>query len=121
MKNNLNIVLLILLGIAIGIIYSIYPKTYDYGTPAKPDTVKTLSESALKALAHQGEAPVVVFSLTRNGSLQAFVPQSTKVIIPTFPLHAENIISIDSITFFSTSNPKFCWASLSGDERCIVW
>jgi len=121
MKNNINIILLILLGIAIGIIYSIYPKTYNYGPPAKPGAVKPMSSNITKALSHHDQKPVVVFSITRGGNMQVFVPQGSKIITPKFPLHANNIVNINSITLFETSNPKFCWTSLNGDTECVVW
>jgi len=123
-KNNTNCLItgvLVILGFLAGMYADNFFNKVDYGTPGKPEAAKPIGAEIQKALSHNGQSPDVVFSITRNGSMQAFVPKGAKLIVPKFPLHADNIVDIDTITIYQTSNPKRCWKNGAGDEQCVVW
>ena len=112
---------LVIIGILIGMFANNLINKFNYTAPDGAKQVKRMNKATRKALEQNGKLPEVVFALTKNGSLQAFVPENAKVIKPSFPLHADNILSINNITLYSTSNPKFCWASITGDQQCVSW
>jgi len=93
----------------------------DVGTPGQPVSAKTIGPKVQDALSHNNQKPAVAFSITRNGSIQAFVPKGANVIKPKFPLHADNILNINTITIYSTSNPKTCWKNSLGRDECVTW
>ena len=60
----------------------------------------------------------VAISVNKNGQVKAFVREGAKVDDVTLPIHAGDILAIDSITVFRTSNPTICWIS-GGRKSCI--
>jgi len=59
----------------------------------------------------------LVLSVNRNGEVQAFVRDGVNFTQRNLPIHAGNILAIESITVFRTSNPKIC-ITLGGTEYC---
>jgi len=122
--NNNQLVkggVLVIIGILIGMFANNLIMTASYTVPDGDKSAKRMDKDVRKALEQNGKLPEVVFALTKNGSLQAFVPEGANVIEPKFPLHAGNILSLNNITLYSTSNPKICWASLGGHTQCVSW
>jgi len=113
--------ILIIISFLIGMYADKLLNKTEYETPGKPQAAMPMDSEVTKALSHNGQSPDVVFSITKNGSIQAFVPKGAKVIVPKFPLHADNIVDIETITVFQTSNPKRCWKNGNGDQQCVVW
>lgn len=122
-KNNNGLIsgILIIVSFLIGLFANdLFNKT-SYTPPSQEESAIEISSEIQKALSVNGKAPSVVFSLTPNGSMQAFVPEGSKLITPTFPLHADNLLNIDTITIYTTSNPKFCWKTGNGNQQCVTW
>ncbi len=122
-KNSGNLIsgILIIISFLLGMYADKFMNKTEYQPPAESHAAKPIGTDIQKALSHNGQTPSVVFSVSRNGTVQAFVPEGSKVIKPKFPLHAGNLLSIETITMYTTSNPKFCWVSGNGDEQCVVW
>lgn len=122
-QNNGNLFtgILIIISFLIGMYADKLMNTTGYQAPEQAHAAKPISMDIQKALSHNETLPSVVFSVMRNGSIQAFVPEGSKVIKPKYPLHANNLLNIDTITIFNTSNPKLCWITGAGDQQCVSW
>ncbi|HHJ17208.1 MAG TPA: hypothetical protein ENJ80_10975 [Gammaproteobacteria bacterium] len=62
----------------------------------------------------------LVLAVDKAGRIQAFARDGSRVQAVDFPLHADKIIRMETITTFGTTNPKTCWQSL-GTTRCVFW
>jgi len=87
--------------------------------PGKPDR---LSEAAEKDLTPPGQKLSAVFAVDKNGKVHVFAPKGSTIGNPgrAFPLPADKIRHMNTITTFQTSNPKTCWL-MHGALRCISW
>jgi len=112
---------LVIIGILIGMFANKLINMASYTAPDGAKPAKRMNNATRKALEQNGKLPEVVFAITKNGNLQAFVPEKAKIVKPTFPLHANDVVFIETITIIETTNPKVCWKSLGGDEQCVSW
>lgn len=93
-------------------------------TPPRPnrltDGVLELTPQAANDLRFSDSKLAVVFAVDKEGKVQAFARSGSKFKPLAFPLHAENIIRMDTVTTFRTSNPTTCWL-MGGSNLCISW
>jgi len=96
----------------------------DKKTPPRPnrltDGVLELTPQAADDLRFSNSGLAVVFAVDKAGKVQAFAKRGSAFKPLTFPLHAENIIQMDTVTTFRTSNPTTCWL-MGGSNLCISW
>lgn len=69
----------------------------------------------------------VVFAVDKKGNVHAFAPKGSTIEpgarpFPSRgrPLPAADILQLNTISTFQTSNPKTCWVT-HGSLRCISW
>jgi hypothetical protein len=69
----------------------------------------------------------VVFAVDKKGNVHAFAPKGSTIEpgarpFPSRgkPLPAADIVQLNTISTFQTSNPKTCWVT-HGLLRCITW
>ncbi len=98
---------------------------YEKVNPRKdilPANVTELSPDAVKWLTFSGHEVGVVFVVDKEGNVQVLTPPGS--IIKTheerFPLRADHIKHMNTITTFETTNPKTCWL-MHGTLYCINW
>jgi hypothetical protein len=98
---------------------------YEKDNPSQdimPGNVMRLTAAAEKDLTVNGKKLSAVFAVDQNGKVQVFAPSGSSIDKPgrAFPLPAEKIKHMNTITTFQTSNPKTCWL-MHGALRCITW
>ena len=89
--------------------------------PGAQRPTKEISKEVAGQIKVDGELPAVVFSVDKKGNVQAFRVKGTTSKAFKFPLPAGTIQSMQTITLFETTNPKYCWINTSGELECIVW
>lgn len=88
-------------------------------------TVQDISKEIAKQLKVNGEKPVVVFAVDKNGAIQPYKVEGTfsdcgnESADREFPLPAGDIEFMETLTLFATSNPKFCWVDTTGKLKCV--
>jgi len=98
---------------------------YDKESPSQdimPGNVARLPAAAETALTPDGKKLSAVFAVDQNGMVHVFAPSGSTIGKPgrAFPLPADKIKHMNTITTFQTSNPKTCWL-MHGALRCITW
>jgi hypothetical protein len=98
---------------------------YEKETPSQdimPGNVMRLTAAAEKDLTVHGKKLSAVFAVDKNGMVQVFAPSGSSIGKPgrAFPLPANDIKHMNTITTFQTSNPKTCWL-MHGTLSCITW
>jgi len=89
--------------------------------PGAQRPTKEISKIVAGQIKVDGQLPAVVFSVDKKGNVQAFRVKGTTSKPFKFPLPAGSIQSMQTITLFETTNPKFCWTNANGEIECIVW
>jgi len=83
--------------------------------------VEVLSTDAVKELTFSDSELAVVFAMDKDGNMQAYRTDGSKAAVTLeFPLLADKIQHMSTITTFQTSNPKTCW-TMHGTLVCITW
>ncbi len=84
--------------------------------------VPAFDGGTIKELSRNGQQPILVFVVYDKDKVAVFRnPSLTKDPSKyTFPLHAENVASWQTISVIKTTNPKYCWIS-GGDLECVSW
>jgi len=98
---------------------------YDTENPSQdimPGNVKRLPAAAEKELTPPGKKLSAVFAVDKHGKVHAFAPSRSSINKPerAFPLPADKIKHMNTITTFQTSNPKTCWL-MHGTLYCVSW
>lgn len=89
--------------------------------PDPPGPVGRMAPDIADKLGFDNASTDVVLSINRNGKIMAFVRNGVKVDTSvTFPIHADNILSLDAISVVKTSNPKVCWGA-GGSQTCVIY
>lgn len=93
-------------------------------------TEKILSAQATEEIAKQsGSDPsslAMVIAVGKDGKIKTFIPervykQRTLLCDFKYPLKADRIKNMDTINTIATENPKTCWTTSTGDQKCLVW
>ena len=83
--------------------------------------VGVLSADAVKELSLSDSELAVVFAVDKDGNMRAYRTDGSKAAVSLeFPLLADKIQHMSTITTFQTSNPKTCW-TMHGTLVCITW
>ena len=83
--------------------------------------VEVLSTDAVKELTFSDSPLAVVFAVDKDGNMQAYRTDGSKAAITLeFPLLADKIEHMSTITTFQTSNPTTCW-TMHGPLVCLPW
>ena len=84
--------------------------------PTPPGTGR-MPPNVADALDFGGAKTKIALAVNENGKVKAFVRDGVDLHEVTLPIHADNLLAIESIVVFRTSNPKVC-VVLGGVKYC---
>lgn len=88
--------------------------------PDPPGPVGRMPADVANKLGFGSAQTDVVLSINKNGKVKAFVRDGVKVQTVDLPIHAGDILALESISIVKTSNPKVCW-NTGGGQTCTFY